>query len=219
MGTLTASQQEISYWVNKLFAQFEPELNKSIIENGVLHHANANETVMRPGLPIKSTMLLTEGLVKIYKEGKNGEEFFLYYIEPGQACALSMICALRNEKSDIAARTMKDSTFIMLPLSVVDTYIAEYKSWNYFVMDSYKVRFHEILESLSNVAFNGLYLRLEHYLEQQVKSFKTTHLRITHEEIAKDINSSRVVVSRLLKQMEDAGKVKLHRNSIEFSKN
>ncbi len=219
MATLTASQQETSYWVDKLFSQFEPELKKAIIEFGVLHQVEADQVMMRSGQPIKSSILLTEGLVKVYREGKNGEDFFLYYIEPGQACALSMICAARNENSDIAARTVEPSTFIMLPLNLVDTFMTEYKSWNYFVMDSYKMRFHEILESLSNVAFNGMDQRLEHYLEQQVKSYKTNHLHITHEEIARDINSSRVVVSRLLKQMEDAGKVKLHRNSIEYSVN
>lgn len=215
MALLTASQQEISYWVNQVFKQFEPELRELLIEHGTLRSVESGQQIMKPGQEIRSTMLLVEGRVKVYQQGDNGEEYFMYYIEPGQGCALSMICAAQNEKSDLAAKTMEPSTFIMLPINLLDTLMMEYKSWYYFVMESYRIRFHEVLEALSNVAFHGMDQRLEHYLEQQVKSLKTPELHLTHEEIARDINSSRVVVSRLLKHMESEGKLKLHRNHIE----
>jgi CRP/FNR family transcriptional regulator len=216
MAILTATQQEISYWVNSIFKQFEPELRKTLVENGVLKHLEAGQQLMRPGQAIRSTMLLVEGRVKVYSEGANGDEYFMYYLEPGQGCALSMICAMQNQKSDVAAKTVEASTFIMLPINILDTLMMQYKSWYQFVMESYRIRFHELLESLSNVAFHNIDQRLDYYLQQQVKSFKSNQLHITHEEIAKDINSSRVVVSRLLKQMEDAGKLKMHRNYIEL---
>ena len=91
-----------------------------------------------------------------------------------------------------------------------------HKSWYYFVIESYRNRYQEILDALKSVAFHGMDERLEYYLVKQKNDLNSNHIQLTHEQIANDLNSSRVVVSRLLKQMEHKGIVKLHRNSIEL---
>jgi CRP/FNR family transcriptional regulator len=218
MALLTASQQEISFWIEKLYPQFEPELCKSIIEHGIIQHVKAGQTLIRSEHTIKSTMLLSEGLVKVFRnDNDNGDEFFLYYIEPGQVFALSMIYGSQNETIKISKVAATDCVFISLPLTLTETYQKEYSSWNTFMMDNYKRRFQDILEAVSDLAFGTMDERVKHYLEHQTKSLKTNHIHITHEQIAHDLNTSRVVISRILKHMEEAGKLKLHRNSIEIA--
>ncbi len=219
MAILTASQQEISYFLDTLFPQFELELRQQIVEHGIIQHVGANHIIAKPGQKVRSLTLIVEGLVKVFQERENGDEFFLYHLSAGQVCTLRLLCNDQLENQDITKQTVDASTLIAIPLQTVDTLINRYDSWNTFLVNAYRSRFRELLDALSNMAFNGLGQRLENYLEKQVKSYKSNQLHITHEGIARDINTSRVVVSRLLKQMQDAGKLKLHRNYIELSLN
>ncbi len=172
---------------------------------------------MRSGQYLKSTMLVTKGRVKLFTNGEDGEEFFMYYLEPGQACALSFVCAARNKKSDLEAIAIEDVEAIMIPIELMDDLMIKHKSWYYFVIESYRNRYQEVLDALRSVAFHGMDERLEYYLIKQKNSFQNKTLNLTHEQIANDLNSSRVVISRLLKQMENKGKVKLLRNAIEVN--
>jgi CRP/FNR family transcriptional regulator len=171
---------------------------------------------MKTGQYFRSTMLLVEGLVKVYREDDQGNEFFMYYLQPGQACALSMVCATKSETSQIMAKAVKDTTMIAIPLKYMDEWMSQYKSWYHFVLETYRSRFEELLVTLDNVAFQAMDERLLFYLKKNQETLKTSVLEISHQEIASELNSSREVISRLLKKMEQMGKVRLNRNSIEI---
>ncbi len=171
---------------------------------------------MQTGQYFRSAMLIAEGRVKLYREGEEGGEFFMYYLEPGSACALSIICATRQQKSEIMAKAVDDTTVITIPISIMDELMREYRSWYYFVLETYRSRFEELLTVIDSIAFRAMDERLEFYLRKQTQDLGSGQLRITHQEIANDLNSSREVISRLLKKMEHQGKVALYKNYIEW---
>lgn len=203
--------------LNKYYPQFDEDLKQYISSKATIKEFKAGEEMMRSGQYLKSTMLVTKGRVKLFTNGEDGEEFFMYYLEPGQACALSFVCAARNKKSDLEAIAIEDVQAIMIPIELMDDLMIKHKIWYYFVIESYRNRYQEVLDALRSVAFHGMDERLEYYLIKQKNSFQNKTLNLTHEQIANDLNSSRVVISRLLKQMENNGKVKLLRNAIEVN--
>lgn len=199
------------------YPNLEPALREQIAENAILREFKAGEVLMKPGQYFKSTMLITKGRVKVVKESGDGSEFFMYYIEPGGACALSMICAAKQEQSELLARTVEDTEVILIPISIMDELMTEYRTWYYFVLETYRDRFEELLSLIDHTVFKGLDERLEFYLKKQRAALKTHEFKATHEEIANDLGTSRVVISRLLKTMEQSGKLKLYRNYIDLS--
>ena len=203
--------------LNKYYTQFDEDLKHYIASKALVKEFKSGDEMMRSGQYLKSTMLVTKGRVKLFTNGEDGEDFFMYYLEPGQACALSFVCAARNKKSDLEAIAIEDVEAIMIPIELMDDLMIKHKSWYYFVIESYRNRYQEVLDALRSVAFHGMDERLEYYLIKQKNSFQNKTLNLTHEQIANDLNSSRVVISRLLKQMENNGKVKLLRNAIEVN--
>ena len=207
---------KISYYINKLFPQFEPGLKEKLVSSCSLKYFNTGDVLMQTGQYFKSTMLVAEGRVKLYRQGDEGEEFFMYYIEPGGACALSMICAAKQETSEIMAKAVEDTVALLVPVTLMDELMHNYKTWYYFVIETYRNRYEELLVLIDNIIFKGMDERLEFYLKNQYKKLETNQLQITHQEIANDLNSSREVISRLLKKMEQQHKLILHRNFIEW---
>lgn len=206
----------IKEYINNLFPQFEIPLKKVIEEKAILKNFSAGETLMQTGQYFKSTMLIVDGRVKLYRQGDDGKEFFMYYLEAGDACALSLICAAKQETSKILAKAIENTTVIMIPIDLMDKLMQEHKSWYYFVIETYRTRFEELLVTIDSVIFKSLDERLLFYLKKQVQQLQSTQLNITHQQIAKDLNSSREVISRLLKKMEQRGNLVLHRNYIEW---
>jgi CRP/FNR family transcriptional regulator len=200
----------------QLFPQFEPDLISIIEENAVEKTFQPGDVLMRTGQYIKSTVMVLSGRIKIYRENEEGGEFLIYYIGPGEACAVSMICAMQSQASEIMAKAEEETKVIMLPVQLMDDLIAKYKSWSHFVIQTYRLRFDELLTAIDHIAFLNMDERLEFYLKRSIKETGKTTLELTHQQIANDLNSSREVISRLLKKMEQMGKVKLHRNAIEF---
>jgi CRP/FNR family transcriptional regulator len=210
--------ETIRHHLERQFPFFETALKDRIEEVAIVKHIPAGELIMRPGQYIKHTVLVAEGVVKLYREGDDGEEAFIYHLNPGQACALSIICAAKQETSQVLAKAMKNTTAIMIPVSVIDELMKNYKSWYYFVLENFRDRFDELLTLLDHVMFKGMDERLEFYLSNQFSQAGKKDIIITHQEIANDLNTSRGVVSRLLKKMETDKKVRLNRNSIEWLK-
>ena len=208
----------VANYLNTLFPQFEPGLRDILITHGALKTFNESETLMQTGQYMRSTMLVVDGMVKLYREGDEGQEFFMYYLRPGNACALSLICATKQETSQIMAKAIEETTVLIIPIALMDNLMKEFKSWYYFVLETYRTRFEELLNVIDNIAFKAMDERLEFYLDRQYQDLKTRELVITHSQIANDLNSSREVISRLLKKMEQKGLVSLHRNHIEYLK-
>ncbi|HET6767974.1 MAG TPA: Crp/Fnr family transcriptional regulator [Chitinophagaceae bacterium] len=200
----------------KLFPQFEPELIEILDKNVIERKFHAGEVIVRTGQYIKSTVLVLSGRIKIYRQNDEGGEFLIYYLGAGEACAVSLICALQSQTSEITAKAIEDTEVVMLPVQLMDELMSKYKSWSHFVIQTYRRRFDEMLTVIDNIAFRNMDERLEFYLKRYQKDTGKTILNLTHQEIADDLNSSREVISRLLKKMEQLGKIRLNRNSIEL---
>lgn len=200
-----------------LFPDLEDELYDAILENAEIKEVPAGTPLLKVGQNIRSTMMVVEGTVKLYQEDEEGDEYFMYYISPGQACAVSMVCSFQAEQSQVLARAMTDVTLISIPIKFMDKWLSEFKSWHYFVIKTYRTRYEELLKTVNEVAFKNMDERLEFYLKKQVEKFGKT-IKLTHQEIASDLNSSREVISRLMKKMEKNEWIILHRNSFEWIK-
>ncbi len=174
----------------------------------------AGEQLIYPGQYLKSSALILSGRVKLYRERREGGEYFMYYLEPGTACALSMICATRQQKSELLARAVEDTVALLIPVPLTDELMKQYRSWYEFVVETYRSRFEELLEVIDSIAFKNMDQRLLHYLQHQQQALGHDPLLMTHQQIASDLNTSREVVSRLLKKMEQQGLLRLARNAI-----
>lgn len=205
-------------YIQQFFPQFEPALKLVLIENAVIKNFDAGEILMETGEFFKSTMLIVDGKVKLYRQGEEGGEFFMYYLEAGNACALSMICAIKQESSEVMAKAVESTVVLSIPIGLMDSLMRDYRTWYYFVMETYRTRFEELLLVIDGITFKALDERLIFYLKNQSEKLKTKQLHITHSEIANDLNSSREVISRLLKKMEQRGLLILHRNYLEILK-
>lgn len=204
--------------LRELFPTLEDGLYDEMLTHGTIREVAAGDTLLRVGQTIRSAMLILHGTVKLYREDEEGKEFFIYQLEAGQACSLSLVCAAKHEQSEVLAKALTDATVLSLPLSQMDTWMGKYRSWYQFVITSYRSRFEELLKTIDAIAFTNLDQRLENYLSRQAQTLGP-NLKITHQEIASDLNSSREVISRLLKKMEARGWVEVHRNSIEWKGN
>ncbi len=199
----------------KLFPMFDTELARYISTIGESKTFEEGSIMMKTGQYFRATMLIISGKVKLYREGEDGGEFFMYFLERGNACALSMICATRNQASEIMAVAVEETEVLMIPISYMDELMTKYKGWYYFVLETYRSRFEELLVVIDNIAFKNMDERLDWYLKRQSEKIGK-HINLTHQQIANDLNSSREVISRLLKKMEINKMVILHRNSIEL---
>ena len=193
---------------------FEEDLLKEIIDVGILRTIHSNEILIDIGDKMTHVPLILNGAVKIIREDKNGDEIALYFLEKGDTCAISFINCMNRSKSMFRGITEKDTEGIFVPVDKIDTWLEKYKTWREFVIDSYHMRLIEMVESIDSLAFSKLDNRLYKYLTDKVKIMNDNILIITHQEIADDINTSRVVVSRLLKVLENEGKIKIRRNRI-----
>lgn len=202
--------------IRTLFPGFENELIVELAETSQLKTFKHGDVLMKTGQYIRSTMILVSGLIKVYREDEEGNEFFMYYIEPGQACALSMVCTIKQNISELTAKAVGDIEVLTVPLDRMDQWMTTYKSWYQFVLGTYRARFEELLVTLDHVAFRNMDERLVYYLRKNQETLKSNIIPYTHAEIANELNSSREVISRLMKKLSDKGCVKLNRNSIEI---
>ena len=145
----------------KHFPDFEQGLMNVIEKDAVFKSFKTGEVMMRTGQYIKSAVLVLEGRIKIYRQNEEGSEFLMYYIGPGEACAVSMICALQARTSEITAIAEEDTEVLMIPIQVMDELMSEYKSWYQFVIQTYRSRFDELLTVIDNIAFRNMDERLE----------------------------------------------------------
>lgn len=204
--------------LKKLFPSFSNALVEEINANAIDQSFVSGDVIMRTGQYIKNTVLVLKGSIKIYREDDDGGEFFMYYLQPGQACAISMICATKNEQSQIMAKVVEDVELVMVPLPLMDKWMMQHRSWYEFVIDTYRSRFEEVLEVVNSIAFRAMDERLEFYLKRHQDACGCQDLKLSHQEIATELNTSREVISRLLKKLEQRGALKLHRNHIELLK-
>ncbi|KQC32827.1 Crp/Fnr family transcriptional regulator [Nonlabens sp. YIK11] len=194
---------------------FEPDLLHEIEKVSHFREEEEGTDLIKVGEFIKFMPLLLSGSIKIMRADAQGDELLLYYLEKGDTCAMTLTCCMGNTKSEIHAVTETPAKLLMIPIGKMEEWSSKYKSWRNFVFNSYHTRMMEMLESIDNIAFNKMDERLENYLNDKIEVLKSKHIYTTHKDIASDLHTSRVVISRLLKRMENDGKIKLHRSFIE----
>jgi CRP/FNR family transcriptional regulator len=195
---------------------YEPAARKALVEQGHFLELKAGEVFMEIGGYIRTVPLVLSGLLKLERMDDDGNEMLLYYLKPGETCAMSLTCCMNEPRSTIRVTAEEDSELLAIPVRMMDRFTEEYRSWKSFVMLTYQRRFDELLRTIDGVAFQNLDSRIADLLRNKARNSGSNVLLITHQELAEQLNSSREVVSRLLKRMEHEGQVKLGRQRIEL---
>lgn len=193
---------------------FGPELSAEIAAKARLVSLKAGESLLEPGDPVTAVPLVLSGLLKVSRVEEDGRELFLYHLGPSESCAMTFTCCMDRHSSEVRAMAEEDSELLAVPTEAMGEWLVKYPAWKAFVMRTVRERFNELLRTLDLVAFQGLDVRLTAYLKDQVAATGSSLLNLTHERVATDLATSRVVVSRLLKKLEHDGKVLLFRNQI-----
>ena len=209
-------KKEIEQHLEVNFSEFEKDLREEILSCAKLEFLEADTLMMDIGQKVEIIPLIVQGQVKVYREDENDHELFMYYLGPGEACAITMICSAREGYSKIKAIPEEETIVIAVPIAKLDEWMPKYKSWYYFVMDTYQDRFEELLKVVDGIAFHQMDERLLEYLEKNAEATQSNVIHRTHQQIAQELNSSREVITRLLKKLEQRGRVKVNRNQIEL---
>jgi len=195
---------------------FEADLMQEILKVSKIYDFKEGDIIIDFGENISNMPLMLTGAIKILREDFDEGELLLYFIEKGDTCAMSMKCCLGNAKSEIRAMAETDGQLVLIPIAKMNEWLGKYESWRNFVFNSYNNRLKEMLTAIDNLAFMNMDERLLNYLSEKSKINHTKQIHNTHQEIAYDLNTSRVVVSRILKALENKGKIKLNRAYIEL---
>ena len=195
---------------------YEPEARQALAEQGQLMELHAGHVFMEIGNYIRTIPMVLSGMLKLVREDEDGNEMLLYYLKPGETCAMSLTCCTNDARSTIRVSAEEDSVILAIPARLMDSLTDTYRSWKNFVMLTYQRRFEELLRTIDGVAFQKLDVRIQDLLKERASNTGSRVITVTHQEIAEQLNSSREVISRLLKRMEHEGEVKLGRQRIEL---
>ncbi len=205
--------------VSSIFPQFtNKELIQGIAKKARLMEFEEDEIIIDPGMPIPFVPLIINGSLRVLKQDeKTGHELLLYYLKAGETCATSLSCCMHKGESEVEVISEEASTLLGIPIEYLDKWTHDYPEWREFIMLTYQKRFDELLETINSIAFSQLDERLIKYLKELSSIQKSVSVNTSHQEIATNLNSSREVISRLLKQMEKRAMVKLSRNVIKLT--
>lgn len=197
---------------------FEPALLEEIQKRGTLMTIQAGDTILDAGEIVRNLPLILSGLIKVTRRNEEGRELLLYYVNPNESCAMTFTCCMQHFPSEIMAVAEEDVELVMLPVQVMDEWLVKYPTWKSFVMTTIRNRFNELIRTIDQMAFTKLDERLVNYLKTKSKATGSSLINLSHEQIAQELATSRVVVSRLLKKLESDGKLLLYRHQIKLLK-
>lgn len=206
-----------SQQIRQFFPGFDQsDLVEWLVLHGICKEVKADTVLLQSGGLVRHIPLVFSGSVKVTREDQEGREIFLYYILPGQTCAMTLSACYRGELSRISARTQEDSLLFLIPAAQVYEATRRFPAWQRFAFESFGDRYEELLHALESVVFEHLDERLRKYLLEKSAALQTRHLRISQQQIADDLNASREVVSRLIKHLEQRGLLRHTRGMIEI---
>jgi CRP/FNR family transcriptional regulator len=209
--------EDLGQTLRRLFPDIhEPEARAAILEAGHLHELKAGDIWMDIGGYIKMIPLVLAGALKLIREDDEGHEMLLYFVGPGETCALSLTCCMSEARSTVRVVAEEDTVLLALPIRKMDEWTDHFRSWKSFVLLTYQRRFEELLRTVDSIAFQKLDTRLLDLLHERARKSGTQVIASTHQELANELNSSREVISRLLKALEKDGVLKLGRQRIEL---
>lgn len=194
-----------------------PELVEKLYQNGVKKTYREGDIILDENSSIRSIPIVVKGMLKVIRTEEDGREILLYYIRVGESCIMSFLGGMHNEKSIVKAEVEEDTEILFLPVDKVSLFIKEYPEWLDYIFRLYHKRFEELLDIVNAIAFRKVDERLLNLLMKKSEILDTKTLIITHEQLANELGTARVVVSRLLKQLEDSSKLRLGRNKITLS--
>jgi CRP/FNR family transcriptional regulator len=203
--------------VKKRFPFFESGLRKAISEAGIYKEFAEDQELIREDQYIRSFPIVISGLIKVCRTDDAGNELLLYYLRPGEVCTVSLICCMDRTRSRVKAITEEETAVILIPVELLDNWIGRFQTWKEYVMRSMQMRFDELLNALDTIAFMKMDERLEKFFINRYHSSGSKIFEGSHQEVALALNSSREVISRLLKQMENRGLIFLSRGRIDYS--
>lgn len=211
---LPMNDQQIREQLNHLF---EEALIDEVIKEGTHHTFKGGDELMDIGQPIQQFPIVINGSLKVMTEDENGNELLLYYLEMGDTCAMTLQCCLNDSTSKIRVVAENTTDVVLVPIQRMEEWIVKFASWRRFIFNSYHERLNEMLEAIDNLAFRNLEGRLYKYLKDKAMISGTSDLKITHYQVATELNTSRVVISRLMKKLEQQGKITSDRNCIRVT--
>ena len=191
-----------------------PELVEKLQQHSIRKEYEAGSVILNENAHIRSIPIVTKGTLKVIRTEEDGREILLYYIKAGESCIMSFLGGLHNETSKVKAEVEDNAEILFLPIEKVSLFIKEYPQWLDYIFRLYHKRFEELLEIVNAIAFKKVDERMLALLNKKTELTGNKTLNITHEQLANELGTARVVVSRLLKQLEEIGKVKLGRNKI-----
>ncbi|MGV6829088.1 MAG: Crp/Fnr family transcriptional regulator [Flavobacteriales bacterium] len=203
---------------SKLFTTFakSKELISTFSEIGFIKEFSSNTVILKENSYVKVIPLVLYGLIKVYKEEENGNEVLLYYIKPGESCIMSIMASEKNEKISVKGVVEEDSQLLIIPVEKLRLLRRKFPQWNLFVYQLFNEKFDEVIEMVKILTFSNKEKRLEDYLKKESQIKNTQIIRYSHQEIAQELGSSREVISRLLKKLENEGKVVLAQRQIKL---
>lgn len=191
-----------------------PELVRKLYENSIRKEYTAGSIILNENSSIRSIPIVTKGTLKVIRTEEDGREILLYYIKAGESCIMSFLGGLHNETSKVKAEVEEDAEILFLPTDKMSLFIKEYPQWLDYIFRLYHKRFEELLEIINAITFKKTDDRLLALLRKKEALTGNNILNVTHEQLANELGTARVVVSRLLKQLEEIGMVRLGRNKI-----
>ena len=205
--------------VRRLFPDlYEPEMRQALMEEGSFVELQEGDRMMEPGQYIKQLPLVLTGSLKVMREDEEGRELLLYHVVPGQSCAMAITCCMGDARSNVRVIADEDTTAIAVPTRLLDDWSTRFRSWKAFVMHQYQRRFDDLLNVVDSIAFRKLDDRLWKVLKDRAQRGGDPVVKASHQELADELHSSREVISRLLKQMEREGMVRMGRQQLELLK-
>jgi CRP/FNR family transcriptional regulator len=195
---------------------FEPDLMAKVEAHATPMNVNTGEMIMKIGKPVYGIPLLAKGTVKISRVNDEGQEILMYYVKAGETCAMSFTVWMTTKISPVKSTAEEECLLYVIPGNIADEWMQQYPSWRKFVMNTVLDGFTEIVKSIDDVAFKKMDDRLISYLKEKSKISGSALINLTHQQIADELATNRVVVSRLLKKLETDGKLLLYRNQIKL---
>ena len=191
-----------------------PELVEKLYKHSIKKTYEAGSVILNENAHIRSIPIVIKGVMRVIRTEEDGREILLYYIKAGESCIMSFLGGLHNETSKVKAEVEEDAGILFLSMDKVSLFIKEYPQWLDYIFRLYHKRFEELLEIVNAIAFKKVDERLLNLLKKKSGLTQSKTIQITHEQLANELGAARVVVSRLLKQLEENGVVQLGRNKI-----
>lgn len=196
-----------------------PEIKEKLERYGIPKTFQEGDTVLREDAYIQAIPIVMRGSIKVLRTEDDGREILLYYIKAGESCIMSFLGGMHHDTSKVKAVAEEQTELLFIPIDKVSTLIKEYPQWLDYIFRLYHKRFEELLEVVNAVAFKKMDERLLNFIQKKCELAQSRTIQVTHEQLANELGTARVVVSRLLKQMEELGLVQLGRNKITLKMN